>query len=158
MKAPKQNASLEMAEDYADTLSALFYGLKDRCDTMPLTTVVGDVAWKICQFENQREIVFIHFFHDGVTYREEYCLWDGQLVEAIEGEERFYGTADRSEWSCWYHIKGNHIVNYASFGTGKTETDSWEPSSILEQWTLRKAEYNRLINLLAQQRSPKSSQ
>jgi hypothetical protein len=85
-----------------------------------------------------------------IDYKDGFLLnANGELTIAYETEKFMfdggYEPQETAVWSCSYTIDEGKIIDYKSMGHGKTETDEWEPESILEEWERRKPVYLKAI-------------
>jgi len=84
------------------------------------------------------------FVNDGVEFTDVFGMKSEELIYAFES----INPADGPFWNCQYIIEDGEVVEFISLGHGETESDDWEPESILKQWQERKADIDARLTSL----------
>ncbi len=92
--------------------------------------------WKTCELENGSSITIIESHKDEEYNKEIFFAKNGKLIYALEDINGVsindFEKSTNYQWDCHYWINNEKIIDYISLGTGKTESNDWEPESILQ--------------------------
>ncbi|VAX36670.1 hypothetical protein MNBD_UNCLBAC01-1444 [hydrothermal vent metagenome] len=101
--------------------------------------------WKLCEFENGKQIMEIKS-HKGVVYYEEiYYSKNGKLIYAEETENYMpKNSFTQMTWKCQFYIKKDSLYTLISLGMGKSEDENWNPDVILSMFKKRMKELDVL--------------
>ena len=100
-------------------------------------------AWQ--HFDNkQLAKIIINYTIDSTSYSEEYYFKDGSLIYAYEKEilsSPFLGMDEYSEWAGEFYFSKGKLIDLATLGHGKSESDDWDPEKeTLQRMGKRKKE------------------
>lgn len=101
--------------------------------------------WKICSDDKNLRILQIESYEKDILYKEVYFEQNGELVYAEEWMEQMPANHYiLNRWMCKFYMKTGKLSSIASMGHGKTENEDWNPEIILEMYTNRLAELDKL--------------
>jgi len=139
----------DSAEVYLETYEDSIYDIVHKAENLALelepTKTFENEVWTYAEMENNVVFVCITKEIDDMEYLEEYILQNDKLVFAFESEQLILSPG-QNPWNCQYVIKDNQVINYSSLGHGETESDEWEPESIIEQWKSHEKNFNQVKN------------
>ncbi len=101
--------------------------------------------WKVYSLDNDKQILEIESYNNGMYYREIYYSKNDNLIYAKDIDRSIPNNSfEISLWECEFFFKNSKLYSEESLGHGKTERDDWNPNVIFRMYEKRKIELNRL--------------
>ncbi len=101
--------------------------------------------WSICELQNENRIIKIVSHSESTYFEEIYFEREQKLIYARETQKYTpINSFEQMRWNCEYYINKNEVISTMSLGHGKTEDEEWDENSIIEMYTKRIQEIEKI--------------
>ncbi|WP_299439952.1 hypothetical protein [uncultured Aquimarina sp.] len=101
--------------------------------------------WKICELQNENRIIQIESHSESTYFQEIYFEKKGKLLYAKETQNYTpINSFEQIRWNCEFYVQNNKVITIMSHGHGKTEDEEWNENMIIEMYTKRIAEIEKI--------------
>ncbi|KAA1239156.1 hypothetical protein [Aquimarina sp. RZ0] len=98
--------------------------------------------WEFSSCYKTNKIISIMYYSNQTKFEELYVIQNDKLIYAKESEIGIpINSFDVITWNCQYYFNNEKLYTHISLGHGKTESENWNPESIIDTFQ------NRLIEL-----------
>tara|TARA_R110000868_G_scaffold409932_2_gene696610 strand:+ start:710 stop:1201 length:492 start_codon:yes stop_codon:yes gene_type:complete len=138
----------ESEEKFRAEINNLFHKNLSDCNTdvSAITDFNGKPEfWKICELNNESQIIQIESHKDSIFYQEIYFSKNGDLIYAKETENYMPNNSfNQMAWNCEFYARNGELISLISLGHGKTEDEEWDSDIIFEMYNKRIEEIKRI--------------
>ncbi|WP_298312165.1 hypothetical protein [uncultured Aquimarina sp.] len=101
--------------------------------------------WKICKLKNGNRIIEIESHEEATYFQEIYFEKKGKLIYARETQNyNPINSFEQMRWNCEFYIKNDKVITTMSLGHGKTENEEWDENAIMEMYSKRLNEIEKI--------------
>lgn len=105
---------------------------------------IGDTLTVVYRVVDSTEVLtFLTERSRNFEIEEVFGLANGELIYAFEQFNYYVREEQTVPWNCEYFVRNGIIMHHVSMGMGETESDEWNPASILEQWDRKNSLYKK---------------
>ncbi|WP_299314040.1 hypothetical protein [uncultured Aquimarina sp.] len=101
--------------------------------------------WKICGLKNGNRIIQVESHFEATYFQEIYFEKKGKLLYARETQNYTpINSFEQIRWNCDFYIQHNKVITIMSVGHGKTEDEEWDENTIIEMYSKRLVEIEKI--------------
>jgi len=139
----------ELEEKIRDSIDNEFIKNYSNCSLNSkngVTNFNGKIEfWKICELQDGNRIIQIESHSESTYFQEIYFEKKGKLLYAREAQNYIpINSFEQIRWNCEFYIQNNRVITTMSLGHGKTEDEEWDENMILEMYSKRISEIEKI--------------